>query len=67
MWSKYAVFTFKREGYRKIDFNLKDTLEALTFSGTWRLFINHWKFGWRNIGETFSKRLFFERIKQNDT
>ena len=59
-----AVFTFKREGYRKIDFNLKDTLEALTFSGTWRLFINHWKFGWREYRRAFSKRLFLKELNK---
>ena len=26
-----AVFTFKREGYTKTDFNFKDTLQALSF------------------------------------
>lgn len=59
-----AVFTFKREGYRKIDFNLKDTLEALTFSGTWRLFINHWKFGWHEYRRAFSKRLFLKELNK---
>ena len=34
-----AVFTFKREGYKKTDFNLKDTLNALCFTGTMKLFI----------------------------
>ncbi|MBX7243844.1 MAG: L-2-hydroxyglutarate oxidase, partial [Bacteroidia bacterium] len=29
-----AVFTFKREGYHKLDFSMKDTWEALTFGGT---------------------------------
>ena len=59
-----AVFTFKREGYGKIDFNLKDTLEALTFSGTWRLFINHWKFGWNEYRRAFSKRLFLKELNK---
>ena len=59
-----AVFTFKREGYGKIDFNLKDTLEALTFLGTWRLFINHWKFGWNEYRRAFSKRLFLKELNK---
>ena len=29
-----AVFSFKREGYGKTDFSLKDTVDALTYSGT---------------------------------
>ena len=32
-----AVFTFKREGYAKTDFNLKNMLDALSYSGTWKL------------------------------
>ena len=59
-----AVFTFKREGYGKTDFNLKDTLEALTFLGTWRLFINHWKFGWNEYRRAFSKRLFLKELNK---
>src|SRR5690606_29307491 len=38
-----AVFTFKREGYKKTDFDLKDTSEALGYSGTWKLFAKHWR------------------------
>ena len=59
-----AVFTFKREGYGKIDFSLKDTLDALTFSGTWRLFINHWKFGLNEYRRAFSKRLFLKELRK---
>ena len=59
-----AVFTFKREGYRKTDFSLKDTLDDLTFSGTWRLFINHWKFGLNEYRRAFSKRLFLKELRK---
>jgi L-2-hydroxyglutarate oxidase len=59
-----AVFTFKREGYQKTDFSWRDTLEALSFSGTWRLFINHWKFGLNEYGRAFSKVLFLKALKK---
>jgi len=59
-----AVFTFKREGYRKTDFSIKDTWDALTFLGTWRLFINHWKFGWKEYRRAFSKRLFLKELNK---
>jgi len=59
-----AVFTFKREGYGKTAFSLKDTLDALTFSGTWRLFINHWKFGLNEYRRAFSKRLFLKELRK---
>ena len=59
-----AVFTFKREGYSKTDFNFKDTLQALSFSGTWRLFINHWKFGLNEYKRAFSKSLFLKELQK---
>ena len=59
-----AVFTFKREGYTKTDFNFKDTLQALSFIGTWKLFINHWKFGVNEYRRAFSKYLFLKETKK---
>lgn len=59
-----AVFTFKREGYGKTDFDLRDTAEALGFSGTWRLFFKHWKFGLDEYRRAFSKRLFLKTLQR---
>ena len=59
-----AVFTFKREGYSKTAFNLKDTLQALSFSGTRKLFINHWKFGINEYKRAFSKYLFLKELNK---
>ncbi len=59
-----AVFTFKREGYTKTDFSFKDTLQALSFRGTWKLFINHWKFGVNEYRRAFSKYLFLKETKK---
>jgi len=59
-----AVFTFKREGYSKTAFNVKDTLQALTFMGTYKLFINHWKFGLNEYKRAFSKSLFLKELQK---
>lgn len=59
-----AVFTFKREGYGKTDFNLKDTIEALLYSGTWKLFFKHWRFGLNEYRRAFSKRLFLKELNR---
>ncbi len=59
-----AVFTFKREGYDKKDFNLKDTLEALTYRGTWKLFCRHWRHGLEEYRRAFSKKLFLYRLRR---
>lgn len=58
-----AVFVFKREGYGKTDFSLKDTAEAFSFGGTWKFFAKHWKFGVDEYRRAFSKRLFLERLR----
>lgn len=59
-----AVFTFKREGYGKTDFNFRDTMQALSYSGTWKLFFKHWRFGLDEYKRAFSKRLFLERLQR---
>lgn len=59
-----AVFTFKREGYGKTDFDFKDTWEALTFGGTWKLFFKHWRFGLDEYRRAFSKKLFLQRLQK---
>jgi (S)-2-hydroxyglutarate dehydrogenase len=59
-----AVFTFKREGYAKTDFDLKDTADALTYIGTWKLFAKHWKFGLDEYRRAFSKALFLKTLQK---
>ena len=59
-----AVFTFKREGYNRKDFNLKDTIEALLYLGTWKLFFKHWRFGLKEYRRAFSKRLFLKELNR---
>ncbi len=58
-----AVFSFKREGYNKTDFSLKDTLQALSFIGTWKLFAKNWLKGMDEYKRAFSKRLFVKELK----
>ena len=57
-----AVFVFKREGYGKTDFSLKDTIDAFTFGGTWKFFRKHWRFGLDEYKGAFSKKLFLKRL-----
>ena len=58
-----AVFTFKREGYGKTDFNFRDTVEALGYLGTWKLFFNNMAFGINEYRRAFSKRLFLKTLQ----
>lgn len=59
-----AVFTFKREGYKRTSFSFKDTFEALTFKGTWKLFRKHWRKGIDEYKRAFSKRLFVKELQK---
>lgn len=59
-----AVFVFKREGYGKTDFSLKDTAEALTFGGTWKFFAKNMKFGIDEYRGAFSKSYFLKRLQK---
>jgi L-2-hydroxyglutarate oxidase len=58
-----AVFTFKREGYKRTSFSFRDTFEALTFGGTWKLFFRNWRKGIDEYKRAFSKRLFVNALK----
>ena len=59
-----AVFTFKREGYGKTDFNWKDTIDALTYSGTWKLFFGNMAFGLNEYRRAFSKKRFLKTLQR---
>jgi L-2-hydroxyglutarate oxidase LhgO len=59
-----AVFTFKREGYGKTDFSLRDAAQALGYAGTWRLMLRHWRFGLDEYRRAFSKKLFLRRLQR---
>lgn len=58
-----AVFTFKREGYGKTDFSLRDTIDALSYKGTWKLFFGNMKFGIDEYRRAFSKKLFLRTLQ----
>ena len=53
-----AVFAFKREGYRRGDFSLRDTLGSLSFPGFWRVAAKNWRSGADEIHRSVSKASF---------
>ncbi len=59
-----AVFVFKREGYGKFSFSLKDSFDALTYRGTWKLFLKNWRFGIDEYRRAFSKKLFLSQLQR---
>ncbi len=59
-----AVFSFKREGYNKTDFNFTDTFQAFSFIGTWKLFAKNWQKGLEEYQRAFSKNLFVKELRK---
>jgi (S)-2-hydroxyglutarate dehydrogenase len=59
-----AVLAFKREGYYKTDFNLRDTVETLTYPAFWSLAKKHWDEGYKEIHRSFSKAAFVRSLQR---
>lgn len=59
-----AVFSFKREGYSRTSFSLRDTVDALSYSGTWKLLTENTKYAWMEYRRAFSKKLFLETLQR---
>ncbi len=59
-----AVPAFKREGYKKNDFNLKDSFDTLAFAGFRKLARKHLSKGIEEIRRSFSKELFTASLKK---
>ena len=58
-----AVLALKREGYRRSDFSLRDTIGALTFPGFWRMAKKHWRSGADELRRTTNKAAFVEALR----
>lgn len=59
-----AVFSFKREGYGKTDFNLADSWDSLSYPGLWKMFLKYWRYGLGEYARTFSKKLFLRQLQR---
>jgi (S)-2-hydroxyglutarate dehydrogenase len=59
-----AMLAFKREGYRAGDFNLRDTMESLTFPGFWRVAAKHWRMGKDEAQRSVSKASFVAGLQR---
>jgi len=59
-----AVLALKREGYRKTDISLRDTVEALSFAGFRRMAWRNWRNAVSEYRRSFSKRLFTRGLQR---
>ena len=59
-----AVFAFRREGYRRTDFNLNDLASSFAFPGFWRMAVKHWRSGLDEFRRSFSKSHFVRALQR---
>jgi len=59
-----AIFSFKREGYGKTDFNLADSWDALSYPGLWKMFFKYWRYGLGEYARAFSRKLFLRQLQR---
>lgn len=59
-----AVFAWAREKYGRTGFSLRDAWQALSFIGTWRFFLRHWREGWEEYRRAFSHELFWRSLQK---
>jgi (S)-2-hydroxyglutarate dehydrogenase len=59
-----AVLSFKREGYHKTDFDLRDFAEVMTYPGFWRLAFKHADEGMQEMIRSFSKAAFVRSLQK---
>ena len=59
-----AVLAFRREGYRRTDFDLKDLASSLAFPGFWRMAAKYWRSGLDEVHRSFSKTAFVRALQR---
>ncbi|AWW32798.1 L-2-hydroxyglutarate oxidase [Echinicola strongylocentroti] len=59
-----AVMAFKREGYKRTDFNLKEFREAITWPGLQKVAAKYWKTGIGEYYRSFSKTAFTHALQE---
>jgi len=59
-----AVLAFRREGYRRTDFNARDLGSSLAFPGFWRMAAKNWRSGLDEFHRSFSKPAFVRALQR---
>lgn len=59
-----AVFAFAREGYKKTDFNLRDTIESLAWPGFRTVVRKYWRAGLGEFHRSVSKAAFVKALQR---
>ena len=59
-----AVLAFGREAYGKLDLNLKDLFESLSYSGFRKMAMKHWKMGMGEMWRSYNKGAFVRALQR---
>ena len=59
-----AVMALRREGYRKRDFSLGDSLGNLAYPGVWKMALKYWKIGMGEVYRSYSRRVFLRDLQR---
>jgi L-2-hydroxyglutarate oxidase len=59
-----AVFAFKREGYKKTDFSMRDFTESISWPGFRKVAMKYWRTGLGEYYRSFSKAAFTKALQR---
>ena len=59
-----AVFSFKREGYSRTSFDIKDTFQSFTWPGFLKVAKKYWQTGIGEFYRSFSKKAFVKALRK---
>lgn len=59
-----AVLAFGKESYNKLDLNLLELFEILTFPGFWKLSFKYWNVGLQELLRSLSKTLYTKSLQK---
>ncbi len=59
-----AVLAFRREGYRKTDFSVRDFAGTVAYAGFWRMASRYWRSGIAELHRSWNKRVFVEALQR---
>ena len=59
-----AVLAWAREGYRKSNISVGETMGALTFPGFWKMTAKHWRTGMQEMNRSYRKSVFVNDLRK---
>lgn len=59
-----AVLAFKREGYSKKDFSLKDVTRMFAYNGFWNMAANYYQMGFEEFYRSYSRSAFVKALQK---